>query len=507
MESMQPEPTLPEPTPPDPAPELEPTLPEPTPPDPAPELEPTLPEPTPPDPAPELEPTPPEPTPPDPAPELEPTLPELPDPAPLPTFEDGCTVTVLPATAPGCLPRLAIGIPMCTVKRFDSATRTYTVVPAGSGRALPGIPEWAVVAYVDKSTDAQTRNGKLSGLGAKLVQEARRAAGEAVAASQASESKTNAAAAASTAKAAVSTAKVEKRLAAERSRRVRAEAAAAKSQAAADALVRGDPFRVCSSGTAEHEAQLIQEALHSDLAGGAHATLLKLQSSITDNAARPTTRAVRELKRKELAEAARIVAAHIQDYPDTIRPAIEAYKAMDAEGRQRAHELHELGCTGHSLNLTTERSWDKSEPSTIRENMVRYRAANVIQRLYNCATMQLIKVVDKVGEYAKRVYSTRWHPKQKASKMTSEGSEWTGKKWDGKAWVCVEGSTGWKLTVPRAAPWTNRRKMRMIGKGYKTFDAQTGFSAKWQAGVGPGAMHLLPQNKRHTCVTRLLTWS
>jgi hypothetical protein len=100
---------------------------------------------------------------------------------------------------------------------------------------------------------------------------------------------------------------------------------------------------------------------------------------------------------------------------------------MDAEGRQRAHELHELGCAGHSLNLTTERSWDKSEPPTIRENIVRFRAANVIQRLYNCATMQLVKIVGNKGKYIKRDFSARWHPKQKATTMTARGTEWTGK--------------------------------------------------------------------------------
>ena len=73
-----------------------------------------------------------------------------------------------------------------------------------------------------------------------------------------------------------------------------------------------------------------------------------------------------------------------------------------------------------------------------------------------------------------------------------------------KAWVCVDGSTAWKLTVPRSAPWTQRRKVRMISKGYITFDAKTGFTAKWKAGVGPGAMHLLPENRHLDGVSEVL---
>jgi hypothetical protein len=46
---------------------------------------------------------------------------------------------------------------------------------------------------------------------------------------------------------------------------------------------------------------------------------------------------------------------HVAAYPDSIAPAVAAYEAMDEEQRNQAHELHELGCTGHSLNLTTDR--------------------------------------------------------------------------------------------------------------------------------------------------------
>jgi len=42
-----------------------------------------------------------------------------------------------------------------------------------------------------------------------------------------------------------------------------------------------------------------------------------------------------------------------------------------------------LGCTGHSLNLTVDDSWQKSETFSLLGNMVRDRAARVLQRLLN----------------------------------------------------------------------------------------------------------------------------
>jgi hypothetical protein len=44
----------------------------------------------------------------------------------------------------------------------------------------------------------------------------------------------------------------------------------------------------------------------------------------------------------------------------------------------------------------------------------------------------------------------------------------------------------------------------MISKGYITFDAKTGFTAKWKAGVGPGAMHLLLENRHLDGVSEVL---
>ena len=87
-------------------------------------------------------------------------------------FQAGTQVTVLEARQRCYMPRLAFGFPRGVVQEFDVATRTYTVLPADSGRPQTRILEWAVVAHVDNSVEAQTRNGQLSGVGAKLVVEA-----------------------------------------------------------------------------------------------------------------------------------------------------------------------------------------------------------------------------------------------------------------------------------------------------------------------------------------------
>jgi hypothetical protein len=155
-------------------------------------------------------------------------------------FQAGAQVTVVGAPQRGYIPRLAFRFPKGVVQEFDVATRTYTVLPANSGRPQTRIPEWAVVAHVDNSAEAQTRNGQLSGVGAKLVVEAQRRADAAEAASAAAKAETNVAAARAADKVLRGAAQSLKKVAAEKKRRVAAEAKVAKSQAAADALVRGD---------------------------------------------------------------------------------------------------------------------------------------------------------------------------------------------------------------------------------------------------------------------------
>jgi len=63
-----------------------------------------------------------------------------------------------------------------------------------------------------------------------------------------------------------------------------------------------------------------------------------------------------------------------------LQAAVEAFLAMTPEQQQHAHEMHELGCTGHSLNLTVDDCWAKSETTTLTVNMVRHRAELVLKR-------------------------------------------------------------------------------------------------------------------------------
>jgi hypothetical protein len=137
---------------------------------------------------------------------------------------------------------------------------------------------------------------------------------------------------------------------------------------------------VCPSGDAKSEAKLIDEsALHSNVAGGVHASHANCVSSQTDNAARATSAAAKVLKGVELDEVKRLIEAHAA-VPENIQHAVDCWLKMSPEQRADAYEMHELGCAGHSNNLTTEDSHKKSESTVITANMVNDRASRVIQR-------------------------------------------------------------------------------------------------------------------------------
>lgn len=140
-------------------------------------------------------------------------------------------------------------------------------------------------------------------------------------------------------------------------------------------------FEVCPSGEAVHEAKHVEEALHSTLCGGLHGTLLTTSSAISDNAARATSRQIEVLKAAEYDRVVKMVKEHVADHPADMQPAIDAYLAMTPEQREHASELHELGCTSHSLNLTTDDCWKQSEKAALEACMVHDRAARIIQRL------------------------------------------------------------------------------------------------------------------------------
>ena len=139
-------------------------------------------------------------------------------------------------------------------------------------------------------------------------------------------------------------------------------------------------FMVCPSGDAVSEADLIDKsALHSDVAGGAHASHANCVSSSTDNAARATSAECKKLKGKELDEVKRLIEAHAA-VPENMKSAVDCWRKMTPAQQADAYEMHGLGCTGHSVNLTTDDSYKQSESTVLTENMVRDRAARVLQR-------------------------------------------------------------------------------------------------------------------------------
>ena len=54
-----------------------------------------------------------------------------------------------------------------------------------------------------------------------------------------------------------------------------------------------------------------------------------------------------------------------------------AFIKLTPAQQDHAGEMANLGCTGYSLNLTVDDSWQKSEPFSLLGNMVRDRAARV----------------------------------------------------------------------------------------------------------------------------------
>ena len=137
---------------------------------------------------------------------------------------------------------------------------------------------------------------------------------------------------------------------------------------------------ICASGDAESEAKLINEkALHSNINGGLHASHVNCVSSQTDNAARATSRECKKLKGDELDEVKRLIAEHAA-IPANMQHAVDSWTKMTRKQQEDAYEMFGIGCTGHSVNLTTEDSHKHSESKEVSSNMVRDRAARILQR-------------------------------------------------------------------------------------------------------------------------------
>ena len=109
-------------------------------------------------------------------------------------------------------------------------------------------------------------------------------------------------------------------------------------------------------------------------------SMMGVVSSSTDGAARATSRAFGEREKEELEEVQRIVNEGVENCPEKYREAVTSYIALTEEQRDAADEFHELGCSGHALNLTVDDSWKQSEKAAVLSNMARDRAATTIKR-------------------------------------------------------------------------------------------------------------------------------
>jgi len=131
-------------------------------------------------------------------------------------------------------------------------------------------------------------------------------------------------------------------------------------------------FEICPDGKHDAEADQSVEAMTGcAVAEKPSVSMLNVVSSSTDGAARATSRAFGERKKKELEEVQRIVDEDIQNYPDKYKAAVSAYLSLTEEQREAADEFHELGCSGHSLNLVVDDSWKQSEKKAMAFNMAR----------------------------------------------------------------------------------------------------------------------------------------
>ena len=139
-------------------------------------------------------------------------------------------------------------------------------------------------------------------------------------------------------------------------------------------------FDLLPAGDADTEADLVEKSLHSDLGDGVHASLLHVVSNTSDNAARATSRGVADRKAKLVEQLQAMSAAALEQAPDELAHAATLWSEMSEEQRKVAHTCHELGCTGHSVNLTIDDSHKKTEKEVLEKNVERDLAIITIQR-------------------------------------------------------------------------------------------------------------------------------
>jgi hypothetical protein len=155
------------------------------------------------------------------------------------------------------------------------------------------------------------------------------------------------------------------------------------------------------------KAKLVEGAMHCEHGDGVHASLMTVKSLCSDNAARATTRAVIGLQQMQAAELRKLSDEALRQAPKRLEHAAKTWLAMSEEQRKVVEEgtgTHELGCTGHSLNLTIEDFHKKTEKAVLEANIVRDLAVNAIQRaMWRCLfnkkqrSLNKLKVVDVCG--------------------------------------------------------------------------------------------------------------
>lgn len=134
---------------------------------------------------------------------------------------------------------------------------------------------------------------------------------------------------------------------------------------------------ICKSGKANSEAADIKAALSSPVNGGVTASFVSVVSGTSDNAARATTREVNDLKCKELENLRRDLSEEDMlelggtEFVKEMKAAAEAYRKLTPHQQSQATIIHELGCSGHSLDLTIDACYNKTEKNTLKENMAR----------------------------------------------------------------------------------------------------------------------------------------
>jgi hypothetical protein len=99
--------------------------------------------------------------------------------------------------------------------------------------------------------------------------------------------------------------------------------------------------------------------------------------------AKTTYERLKKLSAEEVAAIKAGLDAHVVAHPEELQHAVAAFIKLTPAQQDHAGEMANLGCTGNSLNLTVDDSWQKSETFSLLGNMVRDRAARVLQRLLN----------------------------------------------------------------------------------------------------------------------------